>query len=97
MELRIISFYCSCADFLISESWRDDPQCATGTAEVMTAALTAAVFFSGSHERSRVVLEQHGYVPFMLSKSQFSRRLSSIPESVRRGLTKHSLPCRFMR
>ena len=61
---------------------------ARSTAEVMTAALTAAAFFSGSYERSCVFLEQHGYMPAMLSKSQFSRRLGIIPESVWRGLTK---------
>ncbi|WP_417914326.1 hypothetical protein [Candidatus Electronema sp. JM] len=52
----------------------------------MTAALTAAAFFSGSHEKSGVFLERHGYLPAMLSKSQFSRRLRRIPESVLRGL-----------
>ncbi|CAK8720378.1 IS982 family transposase [Candidatus Electronema aureum] len=88
MELKITTCYCLCDDFLISKGWRDDPQCTMSTAEVMTAALTAAAFFSGSYEKSCVFLEQHGYMPAMLSKSQFSRRLSSIPESVWRGLTK---------
>jgi hypothetical protein len=88
MELKIAACCCSCDDFLISKGWRDDPQCAMSTAEVMTAALTAAAFFSGSHEKSCVFLERHGYMPAMLSKSQFSRRLGSIPESVWRGLTK---------
>ncbi|MGR0482025.1 MAG: hypothetical protein ACTFAL_11640 [Candidatus Electronema sp. V4] len=78
MELKITAFYCLCDDFLISKGWRDDPQCAMSTAEVMTAALTAAAFFSGSYERSCVFLEEHGYIPDMLSKSQFSRRLGSI-------------------
>ena len=70
MELKITSFYCSCDDFLISEGWRDDPQCTMSTAEVMTAALTAAAFFSGSYEKSCEFLEEHGYMPVMLSKSQ---------------------------
>lgn len=86
MELRIISFYCLCDDFLISEGWRDDPQCTVSTAEVMTAALTAAAFFSGCYERSCKFLEQHRYTPVMISKGQFSRRLAEIPESVWRGL-----------
>lgn len=86
MELKITTFYCLCDDFLISKGWRDDPQCTMSIAEVMTAALTAAAFFSGSYERSCKFLEQHGYVPAMLSKSQFIRRLRRIPESVWRGL-----------
>lgn len=88
MELEITAFYCLCDDFLISKGRRDDPRCAMSTAEVMTAAPTAAAFFSGSYERSRVFPEEHGYIPDMLSKSRFSRRPGSIPESVRRGLTK---------
>ncbi|WP_417914592.1 hypothetical protein [Candidatus Electronema sp. JM] len=52
MRLKITTFHCLCDDFLISEGWRDDPQCAMSMAEVMTAALTAAAFFSGSHEKS---------------------------------------------
>lgn len=86
MELKITTFYCLCDDFLISEGWRDDPQSTVSTAEVMTAALTAAAFFSGSYERSREFFEQHRYLPVMLSKSQFIRRLGGIPESVWRGL-----------
>jgi hypothetical protein len=58
------------------------------TAEVMTAALTAAAFFSGSYEKSRKFLEQHRYIPAMLSKSQFIRRLRNISESAWRGLMK---------
>ena len=51
----------------------------------MTTALTAAAFFSGDHERSRCFLEEYGYIPDMLSKSQFSRRLHRIHESLRRS------------
>ena len=50
---------------MISEGWRNDLQCA------MSAALTAAAFFSGSNERSRKFLERHGHMPAMLSKSRF--------------------------
>ncbi|MGX9726154.1 MAG: hypothetical protein ACTFAK_02170 [Candidatus Electronema sp. VV] len=77
MELKITTFYCLCDDFLISKGWHDDPQSTMSTAEVMTAALTAAAFFSGRYEKSRVFLERHRYMPAMLSKSQFSRRLST--------------------
>ncbi len=44
MEFEITAFYCLCDDFLISEGWRDDRQCAMSAAEVMTAALTAAAW-----------------------------------------------------
>jgi hypothetical protein len=32
-------------------------------AEVMTTALTAALFFRGTLESARVMLKQHGYIP----------------------------------
>lgn len=82
MELEIITIYCCCEDFLVSVGHKDDPQSRMSTAEVMTTALTAAAFFSGDHERSRCFLGEYGHIPDMLSKSQFSRRLHRIPESL---------------
>jgi hypothetical protein len=49
-------------------------------AEVMTAALTAALFFRGNHESARWMLKQHAYIPHMLDKSRFSRRLHRLKE-----------------
>lgn len=49
-------------------------------AEVMTTALTAALFFRGNHESARAMLKQHGYIPHMLGKSRFSRRLPHLKE-----------------
>jgi len=47
-------------------------------AEIMTTALIASLFFRGNHESARALLKQHGYIPHMLSKSRFSRRLHRI-------------------
>ena len=44
-------------------------------AEIMTTALIAALCFRGIHESARAMLQQYGYIPHMLSKSRFSRRL----------------------
>jgi hypothetical protein len=49
-------------------------------AEIMTTALIASLFFRGNHESARAMLKQHGYIPHMLSKSLFSRRLHRIKE-----------------
>jgi hypothetical protein len=46
----------------------------------MTTALIAALFFRGNHESARTLLKQYGYIPHMLSKSRFSRRLHRIKE-----------------
>jgi len=47
-------------------------------AEIMTTALMASLFFRGNHESARAMLQQYGYIPHMLSKSRFSRRLHRI-------------------
>jgi hypothetical protein len=86
MDVKIIGFYYICADAIKSLNYQDDPQCEMSAAEVMTAALTAAAFFSGSHEKACRFLKKYGYIPDMLSKSRFSRRLAAVPESVWRGL-----------
>ena len=49
-------------------------------AEIMTTALVASLFFRGNHESARAMLKQHGYIPHMVSKSRFSRRLHRIKE-----------------
>jgi hypothetical protein len=85
MDTEITATFCHCSDFLSSVGYRDDPQCKMNTAEVMTTALTATMFFSGDYERSRCFLKEYGYIPDMLSKSQFIRRLNRIPETVWRS------------
>ena len=44
-------------------------------AEVMTTAIVAALFFGGKYKRAQELLQEQGYIPHMLSKSQLSRRL----------------------
>ncbi len=48
------------------------------TAEVMSVALSASVFFGGNIERTRLFLHEYGYMKSMLSKSRLNRRLHAI-------------------
>ncbi len=52
------------------------------TAEVMTVALVAAALFDGNQDRSRLFLQEHGYIKRMLSRSRFNRRWHAIPEAL---------------
>src|SRR5207237_6859473 len=52
--------------------------CQMNDAEIMTTAFIASLFFRGNHESARAMLKQHGYIPHMVSKSRFSRRLHRI-------------------
>jgi hypothetical protein len=86
MQTQIITIYCICADYLKALGFRDDRQARLSSAEVMTTALVAAALFKGCLESSRVFLQEHGYMPNMLSKSRLIRRLHAIPEGVWQGL-----------
>ena len=75
MDLQIILVYCLCADLLIALHHHEDGQCQLSDAEVMTAAIVAALYFGGKHHLACRFLSEQGYMPQMLSKRQFSRRL----------------------
>ena len=75
MDEKIIATYCLCDDLLKAMNHQDDSQCQMSDAEVVTTALIAALFFRGTHESARLMLKQYGYMPHMLSKSRFNRRL----------------------
>jgi len=75
MDEQIIATYCLCDDLLQAIHHHGDAQCQMSDAEVMTTAFIAALCFRGNHESARLMLKQYGYIPNMLSKSRFSRRL----------------------
>ena len=86
MHERIITIYCLCDEFLKVSGVREHLATSMSTAEVMTTAVVAADLFGGCFERSRTFLAEHGYMPHMLSKSRFNRRLHAIPEHLWQGL-----------
>ena len=75
MDDKIIATFCLCDDLLKAMHHQEDRQCQMNDAEIMTTAFVASLFFRGNHESARAMLQQHGYIPHMLSKSRFSRRL----------------------
>lgn len=78
MQDTITAIFCHVDDFLKALSWQDDPQCCLSLSEIVTIALTAARFFAGNLEASRIFLSEHGYLP-TISKSRLNRRLHAIP------------------
>ena len=75
MDEKIIAVYCLTADLLKAFAHHEDPQSTLSDAEVMTVALVAARFFGGTYELARVMRQEQGYIPRMLSKSRLNRRL----------------------
>lgn len=86
MQQQVITIFCLCDDFLKAMRHTDDPQARVSSAEVMTVALVGAYFFGGNQEASRRFLCEHGYIPAMLSKSRFNRRLHALPEALWQAL-----------
>ena len=74
MDTQIVAIYCLCDDILKGLRHAEDKQRQMSDAEVMTTSLVAALFFGGNMERSRIFLQEHGYIPKMLEKSRFNRR-----------------------
>jgi hypothetical protein len=75
MDSRIVAVFCLCDDMLKAMQHHEDQQCQMSDAEVMTTALIAALHFRGNFESARHLLHEQGYMPTMLSRSRFNRRL----------------------
>lgn len=80
MDSQIVAIYCLCDDILKGLNHSEDKQRQMSDAEVMTTSLVAALFFSGNMEKSRIFLQEHGYIPKMLAKSRFNRRQHKIAD-----------------
>lgn len=82
MEIGIIITYYICDNMLKNLKTKEDPQEKMTNAEIMTAAITASMFFGGNLEKSRTFLKKHNYMSNVLSKSQFNRRLHAISKNI---------------
>src|SRR5215510_12387868 len=80
MDDKIITIFCLCDDLLKAMHHQEDSHCQMNDADIMTTAFMVGLFFRGNHERACTMLKQHGYIPHMVSKSRFSRRLHRLKE-----------------
>ena len=80
MDTQIVAVFCLSSDMLKELHHYEDPQCQMKDAEVMTTAIVAALFFRCNFELARNYLKDEGYIPGMLSKSRFNRRLHRIQD-----------------
>src|SRR5215470_10100577 len=80
MDDSVLAIYCLCDDLLKALLHHEDRQRHMSDAEVMTTAVVAALYFGGNFERARLLLNGPRYIPRLLSKSQFNRRLHALRE-----------------
>jgi len=78
MDTEIVAVFVICEDILRAKRNKDDLRSQMSAAEVMTTAVVSMLYFSGNFEGSRIFLKEMGYIPKMLSKSRFNRRLHQI-------------------
>jgi hypothetical protein len=78
MDTQIVAVFCLIDDILKMLKHKEDCQCKMSDAEVMTAAIVAMLYFGGNYAQACRMLASGGYIPKMLSRSRFSRRLHHI-------------------
>jgi hypothetical protein len=78
MDTQIVFVYCLCDDILKGLHHYEDTQREMSDAEIMTTSIVAALYFGGNLEKSRAFLQEHGYIPHMLGKSRFNRRVHKV-------------------
>jgi len=82
IDYKILVIYCLCDDFLKAIQHHENRQVKMTDAEVMTTAIVAVSFFSGNFQLARSLLKSSRYIPNMLSKSRFNRRLHRIKDTL---------------
>jgi hypothetical protein len=80
MDTQIVVVFCLCDDLLKALQHHEDQQCQMTDAEVMTTAIIAMLYFKGNFRLASQYLCEHGYIPNMVSRSRFNRRLHRIAE-----------------
>ena len=75
MDTDVVALYCLTDDLLQAKGHSEPPQRSMTDSEVITTALVATRLFGGNFATARAYLRKEGYIPDMLSKSQYNRRL----------------------
>lgn len=74
---EIITIYAITDDLLKAIGHQEDSRRLMSDAEIITTALTSAMFFSGNQLRACDYMKEHNLILNMLEKSRFNRRIHS--------------------
>lgn len=75
---KIISIFCLIDDLFIGIKHHDDKRRNVSDSEIAVTAIVSALYFGGNQYHAIHFMKSHGYVPQMLDKSRFNRRLHKI-------------------
>ncbi|MBD0350631.1 MAG: hypothetical protein ICV65_05710, partial [Flavisolibacter sp.] len=79
-EDKIIALYCTRDDLLKAMHHYEDERVRVSDREVITTAFVSVLYFGGHLENGCRFMQLKGYVPHMLGKSRFSRRLHRLAD-----------------
>lgn len=79
-EDKIIALYCIVDDMLKSMHHYEDERVKVSDSEVITTAFVSVLYFGGHLDNARNFMKLKGYVPGMLGKSRFCRRLHRLSD-----------------
>lgn len=79
---KIIALYCIVDDILKGIHHFEDSRRKVSDSEVITTALVSALYFGGHLDNGCGFMKMTGFVPNMLDKSRFNRRLHQVSELV---------------
>src|SRR5438105_15617366 len=81
-DTKIISLFCIVVDMLKGLHHYEDFRCRVSDSEVITTAFVSVLYFGGHLDNARSFMKCKGYVPGMLEKSRFCRRLHRLSDLV---------------
>ncbi len=79
---KVIGIYCIVDDILKGIGHKDDSRRKVSDSEIITTAIVSALYFGGHMDNARGFMKLTGFVPAMLDKSRFNRRLHHVGELV---------------
>ncbi len=79
-EDKLIALYCIVDDLLKEMHHYEDKKVRVSDSEVITTAFVSVLYFGGHLDNGRHFMKLKGYVPHMLGKSRFSRRLHRLSD-----------------
>lgn len=75
---KIISIFCLIDDLFIGIKHQEDTRRTISDSEIAVTAIVSAIYFGGNQYHAIHFMKSHGYIPKMLDKSRFNRRLHRI-------------------
>ena len=79
---KIIGIFCFIDDLLKTSKHYEDSRRQVSDSEIITTAIISSLHFGGHQDKARQFMKMTGFVPNMLDKSRFNRRLHALAELI---------------